>query len=448
MIKNHYQRQIDGGRADLGDSAFKADARRERGEDIGPPPTPTPIVKRKYENPQSGGTPRALAPQTDAMDIDEPLQGSQSSIAKHASPPGSQFQTNPRFTTSAQSTPIPAHRAVPSPLPTESSQGSASSMQQGPKHEWPARVLGPSGHSGTPHPTPLDREPRPPFYQPHRNSMLSHFGPSRANPSPPPNSQHSRTSSLSGQQQGLPPREQRSGLGGPPPGAPHQSSQSLQSNPYAAQQQFPPFSQAPAQAQTRAHHSHNNSVTEIGSGLQRVHGSGREEMFRREEDARIRRERDEEQMRYEAISRERSQQQQHEAQRRDAINNQRYQEQEMERHRQQQQHQAYSRGPMSTQPLGQPSYSSPFGGPRMGHGGIREQSQREVDMAEAQQRRMIEDHDRRRQQEHSQMPPQPFMDRREPSTDPYGRRPEEPMFPSRRNTPYGGPYSQPPPPRR
>ncbi|KAK4621634.1 hypothetical protein CLAFUW4_06814 [Fulvia fulva] len=764
MIKNHYQRQIDGGRADLGDSANNADARRERGEDIGPPPTPTPIVKRKYENPQSGGTPRALAPQTEAMDIDEPLQGPPSSISKHASPPGSQFQTKPRFPTSAQSTPIPAQRVVPSPLPTvstpvvnnmpphrgqhsalqhpegsrlarmmdsgpvreprpsfasasgfrgqpesdhvplpprsqpppgpvrtpsnpadpqyitnlqkeqeramqlqhqqeqqmrqpqhmmlphthgspasqplitpvmdrkpmleervptpprstfppsgasrasifapmgmnpmttpggmfpsrgsynsstpkyevsrpgsvttsaslqpppaqipapiatpapvatpapeppkrsnvmsllnsepeetnhapkrdslpsvpariaspapstfpptsapqqmsnlssrreqfgqpsmphshfhrpslgqhgsstpnatpaslkqETSQGSASSIQQPPKHEWPPRVLGPGNHASPPHPAPLDREPRPPFYQPHR-SMMSHLGPQRVNPSPPP-SQHSRTSSLSGQQQGVPPREQRPGISGPPPGGPHPSTQSLHSNPYANQQQFPPFSQAPAQAQNRAHHSHNNSLTEVGAGLQRVHGSGREEHFRREEEVRIQRERDEQQARYEAISRERSRQE--EAQRREAFHAQRYQEHEMERQRQQQQQQqAYPRGPMQSQPLGPPSYSSPFGAPRVGHGGIREQSQREVETLvaqQAQERRMIEDHERRRQQEHQQMPPQPFIDRRETPADPYRRRPEDAMFPSGRNTPYGGPYSQPPPPRR
>jgi hypothetical protein len=51
MIKNHYQRQVDGGDQDgLRESAATADKWRERGEYVGPPPTPTPIVKRKYDN--------------------------------------------------------------------------------------------------------------------------------------------------------------------------------------------------------------------------------------------------------------------------------------------------------------------------------------------------------------------------------------------------------------
>ena len=83
MIKNHYQRQIDGGRADLEDAAVRANGRRERGEDMGPPPTPTPIVKRKYDNPQSN-TPRAIAPQTEPMDTDEPMRPPHASALKNS----------------------------------------------------------------------------------------------------------------------------------------------------------------------------------------------------------------------------------------------------------------------------------------------------------------------------------------------------------------------------
>ncbi|KAM3417312.1 hypothetical protein BST61_g5564 [Cercospora zeina] len=114
MIKNHFQRQVDGGRADLAEQAEHADQRRARGEDMGPPPTPTPITKRKYENPQTS-TPRALAPQTDAMDVDEPVGGPRPPMPHQASPP--QLQTKPRYTGSAQGTPIQAQRVVPSPMP-------------------------------------------------------------------------------------------------------------------------------------------------------------------------------------------------------------------------------------------------------------------------------------------------------------------------------------------
>lgn len=52
MLRNHYQRQIDGGDpGELERTALAAEARRARGEDIGPPPIPTPIVKRKYASP-------------------------------------------------------------------------------------------------------------------------------------------------------------------------------------------------------------------------------------------------------------------------------------------------------------------------------------------------------------------------------------------------------------
>ncbi|KAK5703862.1 hypothetical protein LTR97_002875 [Elasticomyces elasticus] len=53
MIKNHYQRQVDNGnQPELENAAKEADRRRELGDEIGPPPTPTPIVKRKYDAPQ------------------------------------------------------------------------------------------------------------------------------------------------------------------------------------------------------------------------------------------------------------------------------------------------------------------------------------------------------------------------------------------------------------
>jgi serine/arginine repetitive matrix protein 2 len=119
MIKNHYQRQIDGGnRADLEEAALLANARRERGEDMGPPPTPTPINKRKYDNP--GPTiQRNIAPHGDAMDVDDAIPVPQPQGSKHASPP--QFHVQPRFPSSAQATPVQIPRVAPSPVPTPNS---------------------------------------------------------------------------------------------------------------------------------------------------------------------------------------------------------------------------------------------------------------------------------------------------------------------------------------
>jgi serine/arginine repetitive matrix protein 2 len=61
MIKNQYLRLIEQGRADLEQVANEADARRNRGERMGPAPTPTPAPKRRYESTQTA-LPRQIAP--------------------------------------------------------------------------------------------------------------------------------------------------------------------------------------------------------------------------------------------------------------------------------------------------------------------------------------------------------------------------------------------------
>ncbi|KAH3953358.1 hypothetical protein HBI70_123140 [Parastagonospora nodorum] len=61
MIKNQYLRLIEQGRADLEQVAKEADVRRERGDHLGPPPTPTPAPKRRYESTQTA-LPRQIAP--------------------------------------------------------------------------------------------------------------------------------------------------------------------------------------------------------------------------------------------------------------------------------------------------------------------------------------------------------------------------------------------------
>lgn len=131
MIKNHYQRQIDSGnRPELQQQALEADRRRDAGEDLGPPPTPTPIVKRKYDNPQpTVSAPRPLAPHVDSMEIDEPPpQPRGPPPPKHVSP--AQYQAQPRFSASAQATPVPASRVVPSPGSTTASPATSQVQPQ------------------------------------------------------------------------------------------------------------------------------------------------------------------------------------------------------------------------------------------------------------------------------------------------------------------------------
>ncbi|KAF1839028.1 hypothetical protein BDW02DRAFT_273777 [Decorospora gaudefroyi] len=61
MIKNQYLRLVEGGKLDLEQVAKEADVRRERGDDLGPPPTPTPAPKRRYESTQAAPV-RPIAP--------------------------------------------------------------------------------------------------------------------------------------------------------------------------------------------------------------------------------------------------------------------------------------------------------------------------------------------------------------------------------------------------
>jgi serine/arginine repetitive matrix protein 2 len=61
MIKNQYLRLLETGRMDLEHVAKEADLRRDRGEMLGPPPTPTPAPKRRYESTQTA-LPRQIAP--------------------------------------------------------------------------------------------------------------------------------------------------------------------------------------------------------------------------------------------------------------------------------------------------------------------------------------------------------------------------------------------------
>ncbi|KAK5166167.1 uncharacterized protein LTR77_008428 [Saxophila tyrrhenica] len=185
MIKNHYQRQVDSGnKPELERSAIEAEQRINRGEDLGPPPTPTPITKRKYDTVPSNAQQRPLAPQGEAMEVDERGPAARvQQVPKHASPP--QYQPQPRMTTSTQNTPVPAvARVVPSPPVSTSAPGqqqiaAASRMGQGLQH--------PLGHRLT-FMSDTRAEPRPPQPQQPGFALRAAEDPS----SRPPSQQTSR----------------------------------------------------------------------------------------------------------------------------------------------------------------------------------------------------------------------------------------------------------------
>ncbi|KZM27389.1 chromatin binding [Ascochyta rabiei] len=112
MIKNQYLRMVEGGKSELEQAAKDADARRERGDDLGPPPTPTPAPKRRYESTQSV-LPRNLAP----------AEQNQSPLLSHVnlsrnSPPQTAHSTLflPQAAAGQVKPPVPSSSAF-SPLP-------------------------------------------------------------------------------------------------------------------------------------------------------------------------------------------------------------------------------------------------------------------------------------------------------------------------------------------
>ncbi|KAI5205789.1 hypothetical protein E4T39_02812 [Aureobasidium subglaciale] len=120
MVKNYYQRLVESGnRNDVVDAANVANARRDRGEDMGIPPTPTPINKRRYDNPGPALPRTASGSQGEVMDID-PVPSSQPSTI---SQPSSQFQHQYRFSMATQPTSAPPQRAAPTPLQPHGSPG-------------------------------------------------------------------------------------------------------------------------------------------------------------------------------------------------------------------------------------------------------------------------------------------------------------------------------------
>lgn len=371
----------------------------------------------------------------------QPISGMPSSGRREAFGQPSMGQSNyhrSSFGHQGSSTPGPV-------LKHEHSSGGSSSAQQVPHQEWQSR-MGQSGQPSPPGGSPLDRDMRPSYFA-HRSSVLGPMNPTRVNSPPPHMIGHSRTSSLSTSQAAQPPREQRNVLGGPPQSQ-HQSGQGLHASPYGNPQQPSPFSQPPPQPPTRALHSHSGSMGGDPSIIQRF-GSGRdshrEEIMRREGEARAQQDRDDQVNRINAMEAEKQAERHHQYQSSQRQNEQRFQEQEMERQRLQQQ-QAFPRGP----PPMPPTFGSPFGGGQhrlQQHQqpmGVREMSMRDaeaIQQQEEQHRRMHhqqqQDNERRRQeqQQQQQQPPPPFMRERDQQGDQF-----------RRRTPFGG-YG-PPPQRR
>lgn len=137
MIKNQYLRMVEGGKSELEQAAKDADARRERGDDLGPPPTPTPAPKRRYESTQSV-LPRNLAPaEQNQSPLLNPINLSRNSPPQAAHParflPQAAGQGNALVPSSSGFSPLPEtalasvpsmpqHHSPPAPLPRNQQQ--------------------------------------------------------------------------------------------------------------------------------------------------------------------------------------------------------------------------------------------------------------------------------------------------------------------------------------
>ena len=138
MIKNQYLRMVEGGKSELEQAAKDADARRERGDDLGPPPTPTPAPKRRYESTQSV-LPRNLAPaEHNQSPLINPANLPRNSPPPAAHParflPQNASQGNPHVSSASSFSPLPetALASVPS-MPQHHSPPAALSRSQ-PQH--------------------------------------------------------------------------------------------------------------------------------------------------------------------------------------------------------------------------------------------------------------------------------------------------------------------------
>ncbi|KAF2404258.1 hypothetical protein EJ06DRAFT_526341 [Trichodelitschia bisporula] len=99
MIKNHFQKYVNEGKyPELIEAVTQADRRRQLGEDPGPPPTPSQVIKRRNESATSS-IQRALAPTPDADAAVDQVIGAQPP-QMHGSP--SQYPASGRFSVPGQ----------------------------------------------------------------------------------------------------------------------------------------------------------------------------------------------------------------------------------------------------------------------------------------------------------------------------------------------------------
>lgn len=175
MIKNQYLRMVEGGKSELEQAAKDADARRERGDNLGPPPTPTPAPKRRYESTQSV-LPRNLAP---AEQNQSPLINPVN-LPRNSPPPApSQSRFLPQA--AAQTKPLVPSTSGFSPLP-ETTLASVPSL---PHHQSPPAPLSrtqpqhPLQHSIPQH-KPHHQPPRAGYFSDDLQSRLDRSVPSQS----------------------------------------------------------------------------------------------------------------------------------------------------------------------------------------------------------------------------------------------------------------------------
>ncbi|KZF20547.1 hypothetical protein L228DRAFT_269851 [Xylona heveae TC161] len=87
MVRNYYNRLLEAGRTELDDMAREGNAKRERGENLGPPPPPAAVSRKRMEG-NYITTPRPLAPSIDPMEIDGGAARMQQPTMARMSPPG------------------------------------------------------------------------------------------------------------------------------------------------------------------------------------------------------------------------------------------------------------------------------------------------------------------------------------------------------------------------
>jgi serine/arginine repetitive matrix protein 2 len=180
MIKNQFSRVVEGGRADLEEAAKIADVRRERGDNLGPPPTPTPAPKRRYESTQTT-LPRQIAPTPELQQ--SPLL---SSLAlPKTSPP--QSAPSARFSTITQA-PMQSKPAVPVsgfPVVPDSSLVSMPSLsqQQSPPAP-PQRTPSQHHHTLSQQHKPQHPGPRAGFFSDEASSRVENRPPSQSSHQP------------------------------------------------------------------------------------------------------------------------------------------------------------------------------------------------------------------------------------------------------------------------